>query len=153
MRLSAHDLPRAPLAPSYTRSLRVCLESLSQRASLRRSRIADAAYRNASAEAIVASTSLARRRLRLIHAKKRSTTHRRAWTANPTWPSSLRTISTPMVLAAYPSGQCHVARSSGERCLPRGLPVPRQQFSELICRVHHPVAAFASMRPRRVSLG
>jgi hypothetical protein len=44
----------------------------------------DAAYRNALAEAIVASKSFASLRLRPIKAKKRSTAHRRGKTVKPT---------------------------------------------------------------------
>ena len=66
--------------------------------------MADAAYRNASADAMVASKSRAKRRLRPSQAKKRSTTQRLAWTAKPTWPSSLRTICTVIGLAAATRG-------------------------------------------------
>src|SRR3954454_18704564 len=51
------------------------------------------------AEASVASGSFHRRRLRLIHEKNRSTTHRRGWTAKPIWSGGLRTISTVMIVA------------------------------------------------------
>ena len=72
----------------------ICLESGHQRASRRRSRIADAAKRNASADLMVAWKSLARRRLRLIQAKNRSTTQRLGRTTKPTWSFGLLTIST-----------------------------------------------------------
>ena len=52
----------------------------------------------------MASTSFAKRRLRLIQAKKRSTTQRFACTTNPSCPSSLRTISTRIGLAAATRG-------------------------------------------------
>lgn len=58
--------------------LRVCLESHAERATRRSRMMAEAAYRKALAEAMVASKSLARRRFRPIQAKKRSTTQRRA---------------------------------------------------------------------------
>ena len=44
----------------------------------------EAAQRKARAEAMKVSKSFASRRLRLIQAKKRSTTQRRGWTAKPT---------------------------------------------------------------------
>ena len=53
-----------------------------------------------AAELMVASKSFARRRLRLIHAKKRSTTHLRGKTAKPTWSGGFLTISTMMPVAA-----------------------------------------------------
>jgi anti-sigma-K factor RskA len=61
--------------------------------------MAEAVKSKASADLIVAPTSLVRRRIPLTHATKRSTTQRRAWTAKPIWPSSLRTISARIVLA------------------------------------------------------
>lgn len=63
---------------SATKPLRVCLESHAERATRRSRMMAEAAYRKALAEAMVASKSLARRRFRPIQAKKRSTTQRRA---------------------------------------------------------------------------
>ncbi len=59
--------------------LRVGFESHGFRANLRTRSITDAAYRKARAEAMVASKSFASLRLRLIQAKKRSTTHRHPW--------------------------------------------------------------------------
>ena len=74
--------------------LRVRLESQSERPSRRMRSMTEAAQRNAVAEAMVASKSLARRRLRPSQAKKRSTTQRRGCTAKPIWLACLRTIST-----------------------------------------------------------
>src|SRR5215212_3666374 len=57
---------------------------------------------NAMAETVAAKPyfrALARRRLRPIQAKKRSTTQRRGWTAKPIWSGFLRTISTAMAVA------------------------------------------------------
>ena len=47
----------------------------------------------------MASGSFQRRLLRLIQAKKRSTTHRRGWTAKPTWSDGFLTISMAMQVA------------------------------------------------------
>ena len=57
------------------------------------------AHPMAMVSAVVASMSLAKRRFRLIQAKKRSMTQRRGCTAKPTWSGCLRTISTTMALA------------------------------------------------------
>jgi hypothetical protein len=59
----------------------------------------DAAYRKAVADSTVAAKSFASRRLRLIQAKKRSTTQRLGCTAKPTWPGFARTISTAIRVA------------------------------------------------------
>ncbi len=57
------------------------------------------AQKKALVQARGASGSFQRRRLRLIQAKKRSTTHLRGCTAKPTCPDGLRTISTVMIVA------------------------------------------------------
>ena len=59
---------------------------------------------HAVAEAMLRSKSLARRRLRLIQAKKRSTTQRLGWTAKPFWPGLALTISMAMQVARTPNG-------------------------------------------------
>ena len=64
--------------------LRVGFETHAALAIRRESSMMDAAYRNALAEAIVASKSFASLRLRPIQAKKRSTAHRRGKTVKPT---------------------------------------------------------------------
>ena len=92
------------MQPPDTSSLRVCLKSFYQWASLPSGMIAEAAQRKTSTDAIVALTSLASRRLRLIQAKSRSPTQRRACTANPTWLLVLRTIFTRIKLAAAVHG-------------------------------------------------
>ncbi len=51
-----------------------------------------------------ASKSFASRRFRLIQAKNRSTTQRRAMTAKPTWLSALRTTSMRIGLALVTRG-------------------------------------------------
>lgn len=63
--------------------LRVRPGSHGARAMRRMRTMAAAAYRKAVAEAIEASASFQSLRFRLIQAKKRSTTHRRGWTAKP----------------------------------------------------------------------
>lgn len=85
-------------------TLKVRLDSSRQRANRCSRSTAEAAQKNVSANAMVASTSLARRRSRLIQAKNSATTHRRVWTVKPTWPSGLRTISTRIGLAAAKRG-------------------------------------------------
>jgi hypothetical protein len=59
----------------------------------------EAALRKASVETMVASKSLARRRLRESRAKRRSTTQRLGFTAKPTLSGYLRTISMEMRVA------------------------------------------------------
>ena len=56
---------------------------------------------------MVALKSFASRRFRLIHAKKRSITQRRAMTAKPTWLSDLRTTSMRMQLALATRGPAY----------------------------------------------
>ena len=97
-------LRRTTHARISKQTLKVRLDSSRQRANRCSRSTAEAAQRNVSANAMVASTSLARRRSRLIQAKNSATTHRRVWTVKPTWPSGLRTISTRIGLAAAERG-------------------------------------------------
>ena len=80
--------------------LRVCPISHDLRPKRRRRIMTAAAQRKVFAEARVASGPFQRRRLRLIQAKKRSTTQRRGGTAKPICPGGLRTIPTSMLVAS-----------------------------------------------------